>query len=154
MSQMNPIEVFHNTAYGADLNSEFLQDLVAPITKKNVLSVACQFCNPTGLATPLMSSILSALSTPHFPIGTNRLRYDVNKILLTRNMSFPCQIIFNYSAQLFIFFDGSLQGYGACVQHSQMVSSTLFPGQPRYQRNLHLRLQELFWPPEDQPGTV
>lgn len=28
---------------------------------------------------------------------------------------FPQQIIFNYSAQLFIFFDGSLQDYGSCV---------------------------------------
>ena len=30
-------------------------------------------------------------------------------------MSFPRQIIFKYSAQLFIFFDGSLQGFGACA---------------------------------------
>ena len=46
---------------------------------------------------------------------TNRFRRAVSEILLTRTMSFPRQIIFNYSAQLYIFFDGSLQGYGACV---------------------------------------
>ena len=35
--------------------------------------------------------------------------------LLTKEIYFPYQIIFKYSAKLFIFFDGSLQGYGACV---------------------------------------
>ena len=44
-----------------------------------------------------------------------RFRSAVNKILLTRTMFFPSQIIFNYSAQLFIFFNRSLQGFGACV---------------------------------------
>ena len=38
--------------FGANLDSEFLQDHSAPITKKNVLSVACQFYDPTGLALP------------------------------------------------------------------------------------------------------
>ena len=46
---------------------------------------------------------------------TNRFGFAMKEILLTRNMSFPCQIIINYSAQLFILFDGSLQGYSACV---------------------------------------
>ena len=105
---------------GADLDSEFLQD------QKNVLSVACQIYNPTGLGAPLMFSIRalfseicqdtqcsinSVLSEEH----TNRFGSTVSKILLTREISFPRQIIFNYSAQLYIFFDGSLQGYGACV---------------------------------------
>ena len=39
----------------------------------------------------------------------------VNVILLTRNLSFPRQVIFDYSSQLYIFFHGSLQGYGACL---------------------------------------
>ena len=39
---------------GADLDSEFLLDKSVPISKKNVLSVACQFYDPTGLAAPLM----------------------------------------------------------------------------------------------------
>ena len=100
--------------------------LSIPITKKNVLSVACQFYNPTGLAAPLMffiralfselcrdsqCSISSVLSKER----TDRFRRAVGEILLTKEISFPRQIIFNYSAQLYIFFDGSLQGYGACV---------------------------------------
>ena len=44
---------------------------------------------------------------------TDRFRRAVNEILLTRTMSFPRQIVSNYTAQLYIFFDGSLQGYGA-----------------------------------------
>ena len=47
--------------------------------------------------------------------GLCKLCAAVSKILLTRNISFPRQIIFNYFGQLYIFFDGSLQGYGACV---------------------------------------
>lgn len=46
---------------------------------------------------------------------TSKFRCTVKEILLTRNISFPCQIIFNYSAQLSVFFDGSLQRYGACL---------------------------------------
>ena len=46
---------------------------------------------------------------------TVKFRDAVNEILLTRDIYFPQQIIFNYSAQLFIFFDGSLQDYGSCV---------------------------------------
>ena len=38
----------------------------------------------------------------------DRFRLAVNEILLTRTMSFPRQIVFNYTAQLYIFFDGSL----------------------------------------------
>ena len=51
---------------GADLDSEFLRNPTAPITKENVLSVACPFYDPTGLAAPLMFSvvIVSASSTP------------------------------------------------------------------------------------------
>ena len=39
---------------GADLDEEFLQDCSIPISKRNVLSVACQFYDPTGLPAPLM----------------------------------------------------------------------------------------------------
>ena len=42
---------------GADLDLDFLQDESVPVTKKNVLSVACQFYDPTGLAAPLMFSV-------------------------------------------------------------------------------------------------
>ena len=106
---------------GDDLDSGFLQDHTIPITKKNVLSVACQFYDPTGLAAPLMfsvralfseicretqCSINSVLSQEH----TDRFRHAVGEILLTKEIYFPRQIIFKHSAQLFIFFDGSLQG--------------------------------------------
>ena len=116
---------------GADLDSEFLRDPTSPITKKNVLSVACQFYDPTGLAAPLMFSVRSLFSkicrdsqcsfnSVLSEDRSNRFRSAVNEILLTKNMSFPCQIIFKYSAQLFIFFDGSLQGFGACAYvHSE-----------------------------------
>ena len=47
---------------GDDLDSEFLQDNTIPITKKNVLSEACQFYDPTGLAAPLMFSVRALFS--------------------------------------------------------------------------------------------
>jgi len=111
---------------GDDLDSEFLQDPNSLITKKNVLSVACQFYDPTGLAAPLMFSVRSLFSElcrdPTCTFNSilseersNKFRSAVNEILLTRDVYFPRQIIFSYSAQLYIFFDGSLQGYGACV---------------------------------------
>ena len=46
----------------ADLDSDFLQDKSIPVTKKNVLSVACQFYDPTGLAAPLMFSVRALFS--------------------------------------------------------------------------------------------
>ena len=55
-----------------------------------------------------MTSILSKERTEKF-------RSAVNEILLTKDISFPRQIIFSYAGQLYTFFDGSLQGYGACV---------------------------------------
>ena len=111
---------------GEDLDSEFLQNQSIPITKKNVLSVACQFYDPTGLAAPLMFSIRALFSEICRDTDcsidsilseerTTRFRRAVGEVLLTREINFPRQIIFNYSAQLYIFFDGSLQGHGACV---------------------------------------
>ena len=128
---------------GADLDSEFLQD------QKNVLSVACQIYNPTGLGAPLMFSIRalfseicqdtqcsinSVLSEEH----TNRFGSTVSKILLTREISFPCQIIFNYSAQLYIFKD-----MGLVFMLASMVSSTLSPVQPKYWEKPHSLLLSL-----------
>ena len=111
---------------GADLDSDFLQDESIPVTKKNVLSVACQFYDPTGLAAPLMFSVRALFSEiccdPQCSINsilseerTAKFRNAVREILLTRELFVPRQVIFRYQAQLFIFFDGSLQGYGACV---------------------------------------
>ena len=98
---------------GDDLDSEFLQDQSSLITKKNVHSVACQFYNPlmftirslfSEICRDRQVSINSTLSEE----CTNRFRRAVNEILLTRNMSFPHQIIFNYSAQLYIFLPARL----------------------------------------------
>ena len=47
---------------GADLDSDFLQDESIPVTKKNVLSIECQFYDPTGLAAPLMFSVQALFS--------------------------------------------------------------------------------------------
>ena len=92
---------------GDDLDSEFLQDDTIPITKKNVLSVACQFYDPTGLAPPLMFSVRALFSEicrdPQCSINsvlsrehTDKFRRAVGEILLTKDISFPRQIIFNY----------------------------------------------------------
>ena len=113
---------------GANLNTNFLQDKSAPIFKKNVLSVACQFYNPTGLAAPLMFSVRSlfseifrdcqcSMNSPLSDKRTNRFCTAVNEILLTRTLSIPRQIIFNYAGQIYIFFDCSLQGYGCLCLH-------------------------------------
>ena len=111
--------------------------------------MACQFYDPTGLIAPLMfsvrvlfsevcrdsqCSINSILSQEH----TDRFRRTVGEILLTKEIYFPRQIIFKYSAQLFIFFDGSLPGYGACVyahsndQFNLLYSSTKVLGKTAY----------------------
>ena len=108
-----------------DLDLDFLQDESIPVTKKNVLSVACQFYDPTGLAAPHMFSVRALFSEicrdPQCSNNsilseerTARFRDAVREILLTREIFFPRQVIFQYQAQLFIFFDGSLEGYGAC----------------------------------------
>ena len=55
-----------------------------------------------------MNSLLSEVCAAKFRIA-------VDQILRTSELSFPRQVVFQSSGQLFIFFDGSLQGYGACV---------------------------------------
>ena len=47
---------------GEDLDSQFLDDKSIQITKKNVLSVARQFYDPTGLAAPLMFKVRALFS--------------------------------------------------------------------------------------------
>ena len=111
---------------GEDLDSEFLQDKTTPITKKNILSVACQFYDPAGLAAPLMVPVRSLLSiicrdktcSMLGPLSADRddkFRFAVEEILKTKELSFPIQLVFNNSGQSYIFFYGSLQGYGACI---------------------------------------
>ena len=116
---------------GEDLDSEFLQDKIPLITKKNILSVACQFYDPTGLVAPLIVPVRSLISKicrdetcsmlrPLSADRADKFRFAVKEILKTKDLSFPCQLVFNNSGQFHIFFDGSLQGYGACIyMHSQ-----------------------------------
>ena len=56
--RLNLYKKFRGIPSGADLDAEFLQDRSVPIIKRNVLSVACQFYDPTGLAAPLMISLI------------------------------------------------------------------------------------------------
>ena len=45
-----------------------------------------------------------------------KFRTAVDEILKTKDLlSFPYQIIFKGHGQLFFFFEGSLQGYKACI---------------------------------------
>ena len=60
--RLNLHKKFRGIPSGADLDSEFLQNPNSEVTKKNVLSVACQFYDPTGLAAPLMVSVRSLFS--------------------------------------------------------------------------------------------
>ena len=111
---------------GENLDSAFLEDPDIPVTKKNVLSVACQFYDPAGLASPVMFPIralfskicrdskCSMISTLD-PERTTRFRAAVGEILKTKSLTFPRQIFFQNSGELFIFFDGSLHGYRACI---------------------------------------
>ena len=52
--RLNLHKKFRGVPSGEDLDSSFLQDPDVPITKKNMLFVACQFYNPVGLASPIM----------------------------------------------------------------------------------------------------
>ena len=85
-----------------NLDSEFLQDQCSLITKKNVLSVACHFYNPTGLAALLMFTIWAlfseicrdcqvSINSTLSKERTDKFRRAVNLILLTRNMSFSAR---------------------------------------------------------------
>ena len=85
---------------GADLDSEFLRDPTAPITKENFLPVACQFYDPTGLAAPLMFSVRSLFSEicrdRHCSFnsilsedGSNKFRSAVNQVLPQPRSSWP-----------------------------------------------------------------
>ena len=124
--RLNLQKKFRRISSGEDLDSSFLKDQDVPVTKKYVLSIACRFYDPAGLAAPIMfpvgalfneicrdskCSVVSVLTLEH----TRRFRTVVGEILKTKSLSFPRQIIFQGFGQLFIFFDGSLQGYGACI---------------------------------------
>ena len=66
---LNLYKKSHGIPSRANLDSEFLQDHSTLITKKNILSVACQFYDPTGLAAPLPSCSLYV----HFSVKSIRI---------------------------------------------------------------------------------
>ena len=138
--RLNLHKKFRRILSREDLDSAFLEDLDVLVTKKNVLSVACQFYDPAGLDSPIMfpiqalfseicrdsnCSMISVLAADH----ATRFRAAVGEILKTKYLTFPRQIFFQNSSQLFIFFAGSLQGYGACIylqslNHVNILTST------------------------------
>ena len=109
-----------------DIDLESLSNPTTAITKKNVLSVCCQFYDPSGMASPLCFSIRALYSSlcrgsntkmdsALSPEQSSIFKKAAKEMLLAKDISFPRQIIFNLTCSVNIFFDGSLQGYGACA---------------------------------------
>ena len=124
--RLNLHKKFHGIPSGEDLDSPIPQDRSISITKKNMLSVACQFYNPAGLAGLIMFFIRSLFSkicrdhkismqTDISQERADKFRLEVEEVLKTKDLSLPCQAIFNGQGQLYVYFDGSLQCYGACI---------------------------------------
>ena len=81
---------------------------------------------PARLAAPLMFTIQSLFSkicrehnismkTAISQDRDDKLRTAVDEILKTKDLSFPRQVIFKGQGQQYIYFNGSLQGQGACI---------------------------------------
>ena len=133
---------------GEDLDSDFWQDKSIPVTKKNVLSAACNFYDPTGLAAPLMFYVQALFSEicrePQCSINsilseerTAKFRDAVREILLTREIFFPRQVIFRYQAQLFIFLTAPCRVMELVYMPTLVISSISSPALQRYWENLH-----------------
>ena len=101
--RLNLLKKFRGIPSGEDLDSAFLEDQDVPVTKKNVLSVACQFYDPAGLASPIMFPIRAlfseicrdskcSMSSTLDPERTVRFRVAVGEILKTKSLTFPRQI--------------------------------------------------------------
>ena len=82
------------------MDEEFLQDGSIPITKRNVLSVACQFYDPSGLAAPLMFPVGSfysnicrdckcSMNSVLSEDQVDKFRTAVDQILKSSELSFP-----------------------------------------------------------------
>ena len=89
---------------GEDLDPEFLLNKSLPITKKNILSVACKFYDTNGLAAPLMVTIRMLFSkicrdkscsmqNQLSADRAKRFKSEVSEILGTSALSFPRQIV-------------------------------------------------------------
>ena len=117
---------------GEDLDSDFLEDESIPVTKKNVLSVACQFYDPTGLAAPLMFSVRALYSEicrdPQCSINSilseersAKFRNAVREILQTREIFFNTKL--NYS----FFLMAPSRAMEPVYMLTTAINSTLFP---------------------------
>ena len=161
---LNLHKKFRGIPSDVDLDSDFLQNESIPITKKNVLSIACQFYDPTGLAAPLMFSVRALFSEIcHDPLCsinsilseecTAKFRDAVREILLTREIFFPRHVIFRYQAQLFIFSMAPCRAMELVCMLTLAISLISFPSPQKYWENLHSLLHNLKWPePYSPPG--
>jgi len=147
--RLNFSKKIRGTPMEDDLCLEDLLSMKNQITKKNVLSVACQFYDPPGLCSPLLFTIRELYSSicrdgnvnMSYNLSSDEdkiFREAVQEMLAARNISFPRQIIFNGVCDLKIFFHGSLKGYGACVyvvsggQSNLLTSSSKIMGKSKF----------------------
>ena len=72
-----------------------------------------------------MNSVLSEVSAEKF-------RTAVDQILKTSELSFLQQVVYQGSGQLYIFFDGSLQGYGSHDMINQLYSTAKVMGKSAF----------------------
>ena len=95
-------------------------------------------CSLSGHCLVKYAEIISAACRPPYLQTADRFRSAVEEFLKTKIMLFPRQIVFKSSGQLYIFFDGSLQGYGACIymksngQFNLLISSAKIMGKAAY----------------------
>jgi len=134
--KLNLSKRYRGETSGEDLSLTSISSEELPILKKNVLSVACQYYDPTGLGNPLVFTIRALYSSlcrnqalkmdsPLDPEDSKVFKSTVKEMIKAKSIPFPRQIIFGFSFSLHICFDGSLQGYGAAAYVSSNGCSNL-----------------------------
>ena len=109
---LNLYKKYRGIPSDANLDEEFLQDCSIPFTKRNVLSVACQFYDPTGLEAPLMFSVRSlfsalcrdrqcSMNSVLSEVRAAKFCTEVHQILRKSELSYPWQVVYHGSGQLF-----------------------------------------------------
>ena len=121
--------------------------LSIPITKKNVLSVACQFYNPTGLAASLMFFIRALFSKlcrdfcpRNAPTGSDaqsERSYSPKKYLFLARSYSTTQLSFISSLMV------AFKDMGRVFMLALMINSTFSTAQQRYWARLHSLLRSL-----------
>ena len=134
-----------------DLDSTFLEDPDIPVTKKNVLSVACQFYDPAGLASPIMFPIRDLFSdicrdskcsviSAFDPDRATRFRAAVGEILKTKSLNFPRQIFFKILVNSSYFLTEAFRGTEPASMFSPSTMSISLQAPPRSWGNLPCQL--------------